>query len=353
MVRKLILYLTLAILTGLLSVTGLTAQENIAYKVLCRETIFSDPPFKQCHASTLAEPERGEIMAAWFGGSYEGAADVCIWSSVKINENWSAPTKLVCGIISDTLRYACWNPVFFSEDEKQLMLYYKVGLNPREWQGMMILSADNGVTWSAPERLEGRVGPSKNKPVITAKGTWLNPSSRETTHDWKVFIERSTDKGKTWVVIPVDTVNTARVIQPALLEYPDGKLQALCRSDRDHILESWSADDGMSWSPFQPTDLPNPNSGIDALTLHSGLQLLVYNPTRHGPDWMNGRNRLSVALSRDGKDWTEIMPLENQAEGEFSYPAVIQSADGVVHITYTYNRNVIIHTAIQFSGESR
>lgn len=327
------------------------AQEKPVFTILGEETIFSEAPFQQCHASTLIELEKGRIMAAWFGGSYEGAKDVCIWTSIKSNGRWCIPYQLVCGNVSDTLSYACWNPVLFRVNKKHLLLYYKVGPSPREWWGMKICSSDNGKTWSKPEQLDGILGPVKNKSIKLSSGIWLNPSSTETMERWKVFIERSTDKGKTWKKIPIDTVNIAKAIQPTLLVYPGGKIQSLCRSNQDYILESWSLDDGKSWSPLQKTNILNPNSGIDAVTLRSGLQVLVYNPMTSGKDWVNGRNRLSVAVSRDGKNWTEIIQLENQPQGEFSYPAIIQSSDGVVHISYTYNRKIIKHVAIQFNKE--
>jgi alpha-L-fucosidase len=129
--------------------------------------------------------------------------------------------------------------------------------------------------------------------------------------------------------------------------YP-GKLQALCRSDRDKILSSWSADQGVTWSKLEPISLDNPNSGIDGVTLKSGWQLLVYNPTVSGKQWSNGRGELAVAMSRDGKNWTKVITLENgNNRNEFSYPAVIQTSDNKIHITYTYNRKNIKHVILQ------
>jgi predicted neuraminidase len=339
-------YRFLAIIMTVVCFDGIHAQDKPANINILEEMVFSEAPFQQCHASTLTELRKGELMAAWFGGSYEGANDVCIWASTKRNDAWSIPRKIVCADIQDTLRYACWNPVLFHPDKKRLILYYKTGPSPREWRGMSVTSRDNGKTWSKPKILEGRIGPVRNKPVVVASGTWLNPSSTETNDRWKVFIERSADQGKTWEVIPIDTGTIARVIQPALLVYPGEKIQALCRSDQNCIMESWSSDDGRHWSPLKKTGILNPNSGIDAITLRSGMQLLVFNPMPGGREWMNGRNRLSVAISRDGAIWTNILDLENKAMGEFSYPAVIQTQDGLIHISYTYNRTTIKHVVL-------
>jgi predicted neuraminidase len=88
------------------------------------------------------------------------------------------------------------------------------------------------------------------------------------------------------------------------------------------------------------TSLPNPNSGIDAVTLKDGRQLLVYNHTTRG------RSPLCVAVSKDGKMWDAAVVLENEPGKEFSYPAVIQSHDGKVHVTYTWMRKRIKHAVV-------
>jgi predicted neuraminidase len=121
--------------------------------------------------------------------------------------------------------------------------------------------------------------------------------------------------------------------------HPGGRLQAVGRTRSRRIFETWSTDGGRTWSPIALTTLPNPNSGIDAVTLRDGRHLIVYNHTTQG------RSPLNVALSRDGKTWTPGLVLENDA-GEYSYPAVIQSADGLVHITYTWQRQRIKHVVL-------
>jgi alpha-L-rhamnosidase len=92
-------------------------------------------------------------------------------------------------------------------------------------------------------------------------------------------------------------------------------------------------------SPSLIDDLPNPNPCFDAVTLADGRQLVVYNPTTRG------RTPLAVALSRDGKRWTKVLTLEDEP-GEYSYPAVIQTSDGLVHVTYTWRRQRVKHVVI-------
>jgi predicted neuraminidase len=122
-------------------------------------------------------------------------------------------------------------------------------------------------------------------------------------------------------------------------------MQVLCRSRQSVIAQSWSADGGGTWGKMTATSLPNPNAGTDAVTLRDGRQLLVYNHTTRRGGFPSGRNMLNVAVSADGTAWTPVLTLE-KAKGEFSYPAVIQAADGKVHITYTYQRRSVKHAVL-------
>ena len=311
------------------------------------EYIFENPPFPSCHASTIVETTPGQWMAAWFGGTDEGNKDVGIWLSTNTNGQWSPPTLMAEGIIDEKTRYPTWNPVLFKNQSGKLFLFYKVGPSPREWWGMVRTSTNDGRTWTEPSRLpDGILGPIKNKPVQLADGSILSSSSTETRESWKAHVERSTDGGNTWTLIPIDQQTDLDVIQGSILTYPDQKLQMLCRSRQDRIAEVWSMDGGKTWGKFTKTELPNPSSGTDAVTLKNGWQLLVYNPTFKGKEWANGRQKLMVAMSKDGKNWKDVHTLENQPKGEFSYPAVVQAADGNIHITYTWNRRNVRHVVL-------
>ncbi|MFO7257464.1 MAG: exo-alpha-sialidase, partial [Bacteroidota bacterium] len=113
------------------------------------------------------------------------------------------------------------------------------------------------------------------------------------------------------------------------------------------VAQAWSNDQGRTWSEMTATMLPNPNSGTDAVTLQDGRQLLVYNHTTKEGDEPKDRNMLNVALSDDGENWTPVMTLENEPiQAGYSYPAVIQTSDGLVHITYTYARESIKYVVL-------
>ena len=225
-----------------------------------------------------------------------------------------------------------------------LRLFYKVGPSPSEWWGMTKTSTDDGKTWSAAEKLPaGILGPIKNKPVQLANGDILAGSSTE-NNGWQVHFERSTD-GRAWTSTPpINDGRTIGAIQPSILVHKDGRLEAVGRTRQGKVFATWSSDQGKTWGPLELLDLPNPNAGIDAVTLKDGRFVMVYNHTA------SGRSPLNVAVSADGKNWTPVLVLEDEPGREFSYPAVIQTSDGKVHVTYTWRRQRIKHAVIDITG---
>lgn len=347
-IRKMCLCLMISIAS--LSFSKVFSAEKV--DVLSSEFIYDVAPFPQCHASTIIETEEG-LLAAWFGGTHERNPDVCIYTSANKNGEWDIPVMVADGIINDTLRYPCWNPVLFQVPDGPVMLFYKIGPNAREWWGMLKTSVDHGKTWSDARRLpEGILGPIKNKPVLIEGNYLLCPSSTENseTDRWQVHFEITQDFGETWKIIElVDPEAKFNIIQPSILFHRDDRLQMLARSKENYIVSSWSADKGKTWSNPQPSSLPNPNSGTDAVTLQNGMHLLVYNhATITEGKWGGPRTPLNVAISEDGINWKTIYVLEDQV-GEYSYPAVIQGKDGTIHITYTYNRKTIKYVCLKLT----
>jgi predicted neuraminidase len=317
--------------------------------LLQSEFIFTTAPFPSCHASTMVETKAG-LVAAWFGGTAERNPDVCIYVSRFENKRWTPPVAVADGVGFATNRLPTWNPVLFQPKRGPLMLFYKVGPSPATWWGMLTTSEDGGKTWATPRRLpDGILGPIKNKPVQLANGDILCPSSTEGDGGWRVHFERSSDLGQTWTATaPVNDGKEIGAIQPSILFHPHNLLQVIGRTRNDKLFEIWSADDGKSWGQMTLTDLPNPNSGTDAVTLRDGRQLLVYNHNLRTGSNNKGRSPLNVAVSKDGKTWQAAMVLEDSpdAPNGFAYPAVIQTHDGLVHITYTWERQRIKHVVI-------
>ncbi len=316
--------------------------------VLTQEFIYAleNAPTPECHASTIAV-SNGAVIASWFGGTEEKNKDVGIWTSVNKNGTWSQPQEVVNGVQEDGTRYPCWNPVLFKPKGGPLHLFYKVGPSPQEWWGLFMVSYDDGHTWSRPVQLpNGILGPIKNQPIQLENGMLLSPSSNESlTGEWTIHLEQSNDSGKTWTTTGrLNDPETFGAIQPALFNHGNGTLQMLSRTKNGVISQNWSYDNGMTWDEMTATQLPNPNSGIDGLTLDDGRHLLVYNPT--GNNW-GDRVPLSLAISNDGKAWKRVLDLEPLRENtdkegeEYSYPTVIQDQNGIVHVVYTWNRKTV------------
>lgn len=307
------------------------------------EFIYETAPFPSCHASTLVETKDG-LAAAWFGGTAEGKSDVGIWLSRQVTGSWTAPVEVANGLQTDGTRFPCWNPVLFQPTSGPLLLFYKVGPSPQRWWGELRTSNDAGKTWSESRRLPaGILGPIKNKPVQLAGGDLLCPTSTESTEKsskWQVHFERSSDNGATWTATqPVNDGVAIGAIQPSILSLGGEKLLALGRSKQGKVFQVHSNDLGKTWGEMTLTDLPNPNSGTDAVTLKDGRHLLVYNHTARG------RSPLNLALSNDGTTWQAALLLESDP-GEYSYPAIVQTSDGLVHITCTWKRLKVRHVVV-------
>ncbi len=334
-------------------VTQAAPSEDAA--VLHAGFTFEKVPYPEVHASTIAETPSG-LVAAWFGGTRERAPDVGIWVARLENGKWSIPAEVANGVQyrkpdGSVHRHPTWNPVLFQPRKGPLMLFYKTGVDPRSWWGMLATSFDEGRTWDTPRRLpEGILGPIKNKPLQLANGDILCPSSVETPDNpnkWSVHFERTRDLGVTWERIgPVNDGVAIQAIQPSILRLGGDQLLAVGRTRQNRIFEVASSDGGNTWGAMTLGMLPNPNSGTDAVTLRDGRHLIVYNHVPGEPDkWGGKRTPLNLAVSLDGRHWQAALVLEHEP-GEYSYPAIIQSSDGLIHITYTWKRQRIKHVVV-------
>ena len=335
-----------------------------------RELIFpvGSTPFASSHASTLVQLHDRSLEAAWFGGSAEGHADVAIWGAHKTAAGWAAPVEL-----AREPGVPCWNPVLFHTLDGRLWLYYKFGPSVGVWTAARRYSDDDGKSWSPSEHLPaGLVGPVRAKPLVLNNGTIVSGSSVESYLSWAAWIERSTDQGKTWAKLgpfvppsqagpgkgaaiapgdlpgSLDERSTFGIIQPSVVWLGGRHLRYYARSTASigRVVAADSIDDGVSWSMPHLLDVPNPNSGIDAVTLKDGRIVMIYNNTT------NGRTPLNLAVSNDGEHFKMWYTLEN-GPGEYSYPALIQDDRGDLEMTYTWNRKSIMHVQLPLAAIPR
>ncbi len=349
--------------------------------VVEEQFVYTNAPFAECHAATIAETPEG-LICAFFGGTKERHPNVCIYVSRKPNgsDEWTAPEKVADGILANDpgkwsdediqacaksaekygvstvtrgaldpqkVSWPCWNPVLYQVPGGELLLFYKMGPSPSQWLGRMKRSTDNGLTWSKAEALpDGILGPVKNKPV-EVDGQLVCPSSKE-GDGWRLFLDITPDYGKTWTQIgPLNEKAPWLAIQPSILFHKNGDLQMLFRTRNRRVGSTWSHDGGKTWTPIDSTSLPQNNSGTDAVTLKDGRQLIVYNHALDRNGQPKGpRTPLNVSLSKDGQKWFASLVLEDSPISQYSYPAVIQSSDGYVHIVYTWRRQRIKYVKV-------
>lgn len=350
MTRKSFLFLPCA---ALLPWLASAAEPNTG--LLKSEYIYDTGSYPQIHATTIVETPTG-LVSAWFGGTHERHPDVGIWVSRFVDGKWTPSVEVANGVQytkadGTVVRHPTWNPVLFQPKDGPLLLFYKDGPTPEKWWGMLTSSNDGGKTWEQPRRLpEGILGPIKNKPVQLSDGSILCPTSNETPEKpskWTVHFERTRDYGKTWELIgPINDGVAIQAIQPSILFLGGNKLMALGRSRQDKIFEATSEDNGKTWSEMKLGNLPNNNSGTDAVTLKDGSHLIIYNHIAGTPGkWGGKRTPLNIAASKDGKNWQAALVLETEP-GEYSYPSIIQTSDGLVHVTYTWKRQKVKHAVI-------
>ncbi len=306
------------------------------------EFLYENAPFANAHSNTIIETLNGDLLVASFGGTKEGAEDVCIRLSRKTkgSSGWSAPKKMVEAPAGMT----CYNPVLYqlpADKGGEILFFYKIapafkyGMS----EGYIMRSSDGGHTWGEPLYLDGLVGACKNQPVLVGNRL-IAPSSGPSAIGWSCHFEISDDLGYTWRRVEMTDHNpSVNPAQPALLVHDDGKVQALFRTSDGHIATSWSSDNGETWTREEHLKVRNNNSGIDAKRLSDGRFVLIYNDTGNSPGKNKGpRTPLCLAVSEDGVNWKKFLTLEDAKKGEYSYPTIIQGADGDLRAIYTYFR---------------
>lgn len=333
------------VILSFLSVQSSAKSGNNFDVIVSTEVVNPSQNIAFCHASTVAFSE-GHLVAAWLAGSKEAANDVGVWVARFSGKQWSTPVRVADGRSPDGEALTVINPILFSPKRGPLMLFYSRGKLPADWHPLRMTSLDGGATWSKPVALgPGVSGPAKDKPLELSNGIVIAGSSTE-YDGWRIHFERSMDGGNTWhVVYPAVGPRTVQAIQPTILDHSHGQLQALVRTKSGFVFSTKSRDWGKTWSVLAPLDIPNSNSGLDAVTLTDGRDLIVTNPLPYVEGRWD-RHKLSVFISADHQTYRDVLDLENEANQEFSYPAVIQAPDGLVHITYTWKKIHIKHVVL-------
>ena len=352
-IRFPVLLLSLAVLTAACLGAPVVAAEH--------PTSVSDPPgaetpfykarqiFKrgeygrQCHSSTITELSNGDLLAAWWSGRFEGSTDVVIKVArlLKGADSWQRAVT-ACDIPE---RFE-GNPVLFSVPDGRVWLFHVVSKPelPGRVQILFQQSKDLGRSWSEPSDFVTQSGMrTRNHPIVMPNGEILFP-----LHDQRaggsVFLI-SSDLGKTWQKSErIQT--TPGNNQPTVVSVGGGELYALMRSwnqdpDKRFLWHSRSHDYGRTWEPATYSRVPTVSSAIEMVRLNNGHMVLAFNDGKE-----RERTPLNLTLSLDGgRTWKHNRALET-GEGSFSYPAIIQTGAGHIHVTYSYRRRFIKHVEL-------
>jgi predicted neuraminidase len=314
-----------------------------------RRFVFERPPTASAHSGTLAPLADGTVLAAWFGGSREGAGDVAILGARWDGNAWSSPHTLTTRPDSEReLRRGLrklGNPVLYTDARNHLWLFY-VTVSSGGWSTSSISykrSRDGGATWQPTRRLV--TSPFVNistlvrsRPLTLADGGIALPVYHELAGKFGELLRLDPD-GRVLGKFRMGSGRSA--IQPSLVARGEAEALALLRRVGDsprRVLLSRSTDGGASWSIPHPTELPNPDASVAAVNSADGGIVLVFN------DSEQGRARLSLAHSKDGGRWRKLLDLEDGATGEeYSYPYLIRARDGDYHLIYTWRRERMVH----------
>ena len=326
-------------------------QDDASYALL-------NPPFQSSHGSNLLLIPSGEVLLVWFSGEDEGGDGVAIVvSTLRPGEKEWSQAK----VVSQERGRSAQNPVLYFDSEKNELILMHTSQRAFEGQATSevrkVVSKDKGLTWSKPTTLFEDPGAFLRNQVMLSgdEKEWLLPmyyTPQGFFHHRSQYssIKRSKD-GVGWQETIMQGTK-GRCVQPSLVRLDKQTLQAFFRSrDADSIYLSVSQDDGYTWTSPTATRLPNNNSGIQALRLLSGNIAIVFNNVEG--DY--ARWPLSIALSDDDSQtfrWVrDLEPIaddydEDAGYGEYSYPSLTQSPDGMIHVSYTFRRETIKYVQV-------
>ena len=311
----------------------------------------SNPAAPSVHASTITQLSDGRMLAAWFGGTREGAKDVSIYGAHWKSETavWDTPSVIVDAAAAsrEMGRYIkkVGNPVLHCDRSGRVWLYY-VSVSLGGWSGSFIAvkhSDDGGSTWSDSKRLISSPFLNisnlvRSIPLEMDDGSILLPVYHEFLAKYGEILHLSREGD---LIAKYRMGNSVGALQPTLATLDDSTILAFHRRIGDsypRVLANRSTDGGRTWTDTVPIDLPNPNASVAVVSRNSGGFLMALNASE------TERLELSLAVSDDGNDWNVIKTFPAIAdELETSYPTLVKADDGTYHLTYTWAREKICH----------
>ncbi|MDZ4263866.1 MAG: sialidase family protein, partial [Pseudomonadota bacterium] len=354
------------------------------------------------HASSVTALPDGGLMAVWFAGSREGAADVQVRGARYDTETAEWGDELVLATRestqSATQKYIrkLGNPVIALAPDNRLWLFY-VSVSVGGWAGSAInamYSDDLGKNWSAPQQLITTPFLNistlvRNAPIFHQDGTIGLPVYHEFLGKFAEYLYIS----PTGSVIDKSRISRGKhSLQPTVVPMDERNAVAMLRyaGDTFHkVLASRTEDAGQTWSEPYPLDPANPNSSLAAVATPNNGLLVALN------DLKDGRFRLRLMGTDSSLDfWKPLINLDESPDPEgnpfsaeayreiigdkfrlssgprremladkflvnldqrvceetgcnfeYEYPYFIKSGDGLYHLVYSWNNTFIKHVS--------
>ncbi len=315
---------------------------------------FVCPQTTAVHVGSICELADGTLASTWYAGSREGALDTSICFATRAaaaGSAWTEPRAIVTrdSAARELSRFVLkvGNPLLFADREDRLWLIY-VSSAIGGWSASSLnvkTSTDGGDTWTKSRRLT--LSPYlniselvRNKPVMLEGGGFVVAIYHENIAVFPemLWMRGDPDGRAPWRKTRI--TGGRAFLQPAVV--PLGRLSAVAffrsKTSEKAIGISWTSDAGLTWTDVGHTGLPHPEAGLDALYLRGGRILLAFN------DSTSDRSNLRLAISRDrAATWTRVATIEEKPEKTFSYPYMVRTRDGLVHLVFTWRRERIKH----------
>jgi predicted neuraminidase len=368
---KSIFFVTLMLLLGY---GKIMAQGNISGKF-----IFT-PQEKHVHGSSIVECPNGDLLACWFYGSGERTANDVLIQGARLKKGTNEWSQVF--IMADTPNLPDCNPVLFIDNGEKLWLFW-IAVQASRWERSILkyrtsidYQTENPPKWNWQDVILFQPGNAFSERVAqildeldTEEGLWAeyalpysrlikeaaqDPVKRQTGWMTRIhpitlpsgrillplysdgfnvsLVAISDDQGETWhASLPMVGFGP---IQPTIVRKKDGTLVSYMRDSGDapnRVMISTSIDQGKTWSAAVDTNIPNPGSSLEVISIKDGRWVMIFNDTE------DGRHQLALALSDDeGMTWKWKRYLE-KGEGSYAYPSIIQAKDEKLHATYSYH----------------
>jgi enterochelin esterase-like enzyme len=302
----------------------------------------------------------GRLWVSWYVGTTPGAKiETCPNAYVVVCTSGDGGTtwKEVLAVDPDGPgRFKAVDPRPWIDPAGRLWIIWHNTINGVSYQHQnkkaWAITADDAEqenpTWSQPRQIAG--GVLINQPVVLANGDWLFAAhDRKTVETGLLKGVVSEDQGRTFKVRgQVEVSHDMHAIEPMPVERKDGSLWMLVRTGNagdlntpQGIAESFSTDQGVTWSPPQPSAIRHTASRFHISRLQSGnLMLVKHCAIDVDLAKVGGRQRreLTAFISKDdGRTWSQGLVIDERVG--CTYPDAQQATDGTIYLTWDFKRS--------------